>query len=786
MKKTAIDYLYDKCSLKEKQKKEWYVPAIDAIVDYMTTLSCNDKSDIESDMQIFDGNTPADFISEFLKPFIPDGGTGTLDTGHYAMGFTGPDTNKELGSMPSYLPKVGFINQIKDRLVGEYIRQYSDLQVYNRDPKAIMERNQKLDSYLKKLVEKIILDLIQSKTSQEEIDEIDFDKVEKDFLEDWVDEETIQYQNRLNIINDLTKSDIQYIHAFIHWLATENVVTYRRLKGVDFKKEIVDPREYYRIPNSNTPFIKDDPAGMRVTYINIHDIIANYQDEISAEDVTYLKDLISSGKHGSSYGATSHQIMSRRMNLAITPNKDIHLFSSSDTVPQYHIVMQSVKPIKILTYSSLDGSIREMEVDKGYTLSPDIGDLNLRSIDTFETIEFTRIGEKDAGIYIKPTVLDVQIGQLPYNGTQGYLGTGKCNPIPRRVAGLEALYKYYTLVQQKAVGKYRAWTIIPESILLDSEEMTKIDRLNYAKKDDLLIINSEDAGVADLQALRALVSQGTERFISMLGELRATIRREGLDEAGMNEERYGDGAANAGKAVTEYAITRATTASIGLFYTFNKVKEEDAMLDLAYSNQIFINGYKGSYFDKSTKKVVYVEIPSKDIDPTKIGVFVKNSIQEQEKKQAMMDFAFNMGQAGDTIVAIEALDSENATQIKKLVKDTVAKKEELDENFRRYEEEMKVQAEEIISKRDKDKQAHEASINSFREEMANIRKVLELDTQVVLKQMELENSDNEDVTNRLKDLEERKLEMRRLENNMKAYQNTFNNITKEKSKTTAK
>ena len=47
MKKTAIDYLYDKCSLKEKQKKEWYVPAMDAIVDYMTTLSCNDKSDIE-------------------------------------------------------------------------------------------------------------------------------------------------------------------------------------------------------------------------------------------------------------------------------------------------------------------------------------------------------------------------------------------------------------------------------------------------------------------------------------------------------------------------------------------------------------------------------------------------------------------------------------------------------------------------------------------------------------------------------------------------------------------
>jgi len=786
MKTNAFEYIYGKKSLSEKQKKEWYVNAADEIIDYISGLYVNDKESVKKDLELANGKVPIDFILEALRPYIPPEGKKELDSGHYGFTAINDKETPNAGTVPSYLVDVDFINQIKDRYIGEYIRQFSDLQVYNRDPDVVAERNKALHSHLKDLLEEYMLKLIEGK-QPEEIEAVDVEKERKEFVDKWVDDKTIEYQHRLNLLNDLSKADIIYTHSFLNWFSTEHAITYRSIYNESkMRKEAVHPLEYYRIPNNITPFIKDDVGGVRKYKLNINEIITFFQLELSTEDIAYIKEIIEKHHSGNGYTVPATLIKSRQFNHSDINNvNDSYTFCTGEEVNIYHIVLQTPYDIKILTYQDIaSGIIQKMEVDADYELDPDIGDIHLENFTTYKTIEFYRIGEKAAAVYTKPKEHEVQIGCLPYNGIVGYLGTGNCNPIPRRLAGLLALYKYYTLQQQRAVAKYKNWIIIPETLIQDGH-LTMEEKLEFAKKDDTLFISDEDASANSLQAIRVLVGQGAERYIETLTTLRESIRKEAMDIAGMNEQRYGDTSPTAGKAVTEYAITRATTASIGLFNTFNLLKEEDAVLDLAYAKQIFKNGYKGSYFDKATKHVIYVDIPAEEYDPKDIGVFVKNSIQEQEKKQVMIDFAFNMGQAGEPLIAIEALDSESATQIKRLIKDTIKERQQTEEAMRKYEEQIKAEVEQIISDRELGKQEHEAKMLAYKEEMANLRTNLELDTQILLKEMELDNINADESNTRKYELEERKINLKKLEMQLNLYQQNFKSmmdVKKEKVK----
>lgn len=769
---TAIGYIYDESSLKEKQKKEWYIDAIDKIIKYITELSINDKTEVQQNLNAADGIIDISFIKESLKAYVSEEERAQFDEGHNLYSISEAGIKPNAGTIPSYLPSVDFISQIKERFLGEYIRQYSELQVYSRDPKVVAERNRQLDKTIRVMIETSIMELIEGKKSEEEIEEIDFEKHEKEFLDKWIDEKTINYQHKLNIINDLTHADTLYIQGFLYWFATEQVVTYRDLYGINkLRKEVINPVEYYRLPNSMSPFIKDDAAGVRMYSINIHDIITYFQEDLTKKDIEYIKELIRDHKIGNGYSVPAHRLKDMR-DMSSLPSEDVVTFSKSQDINIYHIVMQSVYPIQILTYvSSIDGSIQQEEVSMDYTLDESIGDLKLEPIKTFVPIEMYRIGEKDAGVYIKPRELSVELEGLPYNGITGYLGLGKCNPIPKRIAGLSALYKFYTLQQQRAVAKYKNWLVIPESILEDSEEMSREDRLAYAKKDDVLFYNDEEASANTLQGMRAIIATNAERYIELLIKVKEDTRKEAMDVAGMNEQRYGDTNPNAGKAVTEYAITRATTASIALFNTYNTVKEQDALLDLIFSKPMWENGFKGTYYNKATNKVEYVDIPPEDGDLGQMGVYVKNGILESDKKKSLTDLAFSMGQNGQPLIAVEAIDSDSSTQIKRIIKDTMAEQEKLEESMRKYEEQVKLQVEQTINEREQTKMQHEGSITLLEEEMNNLRTALQVDADILIEviKSEKDNTNKQQLQQKQLEVEKRKEELKQKEMEFKAY-----------------
>lgn len=764
--KSALEFIYDRSSLASKQKKEWFIPAADAIIDYAIGLQINDKSNITSDLGLVQGKLDVKFIREALRAYIPPEGKADLDEGHnlYVFDENSYEDSKnrpDAGNLPTYLNSIDFIKTVRDRYVGEYIRQFSEMQAYNRDPEAVMERNRKMKKKIEDLVDDMIIKLLEGVQSKEELEDINLDKIREEFIENWVDEKTEQYQHRLNLLNDMVQADMKYLQGFVYWFATEHVYTYRGIYGDNqFRKEVVHPNEYFRLPNTVSPFVKDDMAGVRRYQLNIKEIITFFGDKLDKKDVDYIKDIVNNHKLGTDSAVSVEQIKKREITYGdLRDAKDNFKFSKGDLVDVHHIVLQSIKPVKLLTYVALDGTIQQTIVDKDYQLEEEIGDKDLESIDTFETIEWYRIGFKDSGVYIKPEKLAVQTNSLPYNGICGFVGSGICDPIPRRIGGLSALHKFYTLMQQRAVAKYKNWLVIPESLMEDSEELTREEKLTYAKQDDILYINDEEVNANTLQALRAVIATNAERYIDILSSLIESTRKTALDIAGMNEQRYGDTSPNAGKAVTEYAITRATTASIALFYTYNAMKEQDAMLDLQYSKQLWKNGYKGSYYDKNTRKVQYVEIPPEEESPSDIGVFVRNNTDDEEKRSAMLEFAFAMGQNGQELVAIEAIDTDSAIEIKRVVKKAMKHKEELETQMRKYEEQMKLEVENIISQREEASRAHDSKLTVYKEEMANMRTIIESDTKLLIAMEGTEDTDNNEIEKKRLELQERKLEL---------------------------
>ena len=773
MKNNAFKYLHDDNSLSSKQKEDWYVNAADSIIEFATSLGINNKSVVEKDFKLGFGEVDLKFIKEALRPYIPVEEKSTLDEGHYLVN---PGTAiEDAGVLPSYLPNIDFMNQIKDRFIGEYIRHYTDFQTYNRDPSAVLERNQALEKHIRGLIQELIMKLIEERMDEEDAAEIDIEKEEKKFTEEWVDKKTIQYQARLNLLNDETKAEMKYIEGFLYWFTTEHCYSYRDIVDGKLRKEIVNPLEYYRIPGSLSRLVKDDIAGVRKYQLNVREIIALFQDKLDKEDIDYIKGLVENGSSTGEYIVNSDMIMSRQIYNRIGADKgdlltQYNFATTTGDVNVYHIVMHATTPIKILTYRDLDDTIKELKVDREYEMDEELGDIHLRTHMTTTVIEFYRFGDQHVGVYTKPEPVKVQNGFLPYNGITGYLGTMICNPIPRRVSGLLALYKYYTLQQQRAVAKYKNWMIIPDSVLQDSADMTREERLEYAKLDDVLFIADDEVNANTLQAIKSLVMQGAERYIEMISGLRKEIRSEALDAAGMNEQRYGDAGKGEGKAVTEYAITRATTASIGMFNTYNIMKEEDAMLDLAYAHELWKRGYRGSYFDKNTNKIVYVDIPAEDY-PADIGVFVKNGIKEEEKKQAFKELAFNMSQNGEPLIAVEALGSENATDIKRTIIDSIRHKEELEMQMRKYEEQMKVQAQTLMNENEELTRQHEIELLIYKEEMANIRNTLDNDTKILDTMLKLEGSNSSEIEKRKFELEERKQQLKESESKLSNYLN---------------
>lgn len=728
-------------SEKEKQSEEWYIKCINYIID--RALAEDEKSEV-------------------IKHFNASNGEIDESTIQYALSPYGKDVQQQAKQIrfPNTIRDLDIIVPIKERYMGEYIKQYSNHQVYIHDSDSVFERNEQLKAAVKSKIFAKFQELIET-GDESVLEDLDIEAFSKEFIEEWVDERVIRGQRRLDLINDLTNSTVNYIQAFLYWFATEEVYSHRRVVNNELKKEIIPPWEYYRIDSGNL-FVEDDDMGVRKYKMSINQIIDEFRDEFQGSqgkrDFEYLRSLLDKySTSGDPISVQTSLIMDRKAweiydgnsIYKAKPNTNLDITDASRLLDVYHCVWKTEKEIRILKYADpLTGEIKETEVSPDYELDAMSGDISLTKDYINEVYESWRFGGRFEGVYLPARPVEVQrqevnnssICKLPYNGLTGLLKHNAKRPVPSRLIAYQELIKLYNFQREKAIAKFKTFNLIPESILLDSDEMTLEERFHYAAMDDILPFRDIDMEPGVYQAIKSLYNQGAERYITILTEVIESLKRDAMDEANMNEQRFGDIGQQAGKSVTEYAITKATTGSILMFEMFNKFKERDYMADLDYSKAAWVDGKQGSYIDPNTKDVVYVDIDGVSDLGTNWGVFIRNSALEEEKLKQYREIAFAASQGGEYGVAADAVHSENSTEIRKIIKKAQKAKEEYQKNMEESRNQMQERIAQLEQEKTEKEKLHDEKITKIKEHASTNRKIMEIELGIMKLEAEFEKT----------------------------------------------
>lgn len=743
---------------------DWYVPTIDYIIN--RAISADNKTEVKENLKYANGEIDKKTYDYVSKKY----GTDEVP-------------------LPADIRELDLITPIKERYIGEYIRQHSNYQVFNNDYDSIILRNQELATKVNSMLAQSLINYLNSDTetgmASEEVPDIE--KFAEEFIENWMDERAIQATNKIKLLESLTDATVLYIQGFFYWWATEQVYSYRTIRNNDVVKEIVSPLEYYRVKGESL-FAEDDPMGMRLRYVSINDIISHNRDALKETDKKYIDELYKISNNASSSEAITVdiQLVENRREFSYYADKG-HVSNSSNyafadnskRIPEYHIVWKTLTKVGYLVYWNELGQIEETVVDETYKFNEDAGDIDIEWDWIDEVYEAYRYGLEATGIYIPPKPIDIQREninnvsecKLPYNGITGLLHDNKINPIPRRIAPLMALYRIYTLQQERFVAKYKGDILpIPESIMSDSDNFTRIERLNYILSDNYLFYNDQSVDPQLLAYLRAIGNSGIERYIETLSQLRKQIKDEAWELANMNEQRFGDINPNAGKSTTEYAITKSTTGSILMFEMFNKFKETDYKADLDYSNVAWIDGKAGSYYNKDTKKVVYVNVEPMELYSDNIGIYFENSTLEEERLAALRDLAFSAAQNGDFDIAAEAINSDSSVFITRLIKQEMKARRELSQQLQLAEQEAKAKEAEEQTKRDSQQRRHDYDIEELKQkgniEVAYIKADVEI-MKMVSSGGEIPDEFENEYKNAMLRLKERDLELKERDQGIK-------------------
>lgn len=620
-----------------------------------------------------------------IKAFL-DAANGIVDesTYKYVMA-TYNSVNGRKEDLPGKIRDVDFITPIKEKYIGEFINTYNNYQVYNADIEVVTKRNKDLRIALDSLLRQQFINIMNANGVQTGEPSKELPSA-KDFMKEaaanWIDEEAAKGQKTLDLLNSIIKANEKYIQAFYYWFTTESVYSYRDVRYNDVVFEIISPLEYYRIDSGNL-FVEDDDYGMREFEVNINDIIGEYQEILSKKDIAYIKDIIHNHESTGEYAVTPLMLRSREVEFNPTINTQssapYHSLPSTGVLKAHHCVFKLPMKRAILSYLNAYGEVEQKVVNEDYVLDTTIGDINLDYTYILQCWEAYRFGDKDWGVYTKAQPCIVQREEvnnlnhckLPYNGLSRLMLLNNPKPIPYRLLPYLALYRLYTLVEERTVTKFRSWLLIPESFLADTSDMTMEERLDAANRDGTLVFDDSEIAKQQpsLQAIKEIANTTMINYLTTLNQIKQSIKQEAYELANMNDQRAGDIQARAGKAVTEMGLNQALMGSVWSLKIFDSFRSRDMEANLDAAKIAWIDDFEGSYVDPNTNEIVQLRVNGTDFVNSNFGIFVGNSADLNEQVRKLEEIAFSAAQNGNFDVAAEAACNHNVSSLRKYIKD---------------------------------------------------------------------------------------------------------------------
>ncbi len=621
---------------------------------------------------------------------------GYLDSEQYKLIQNPYNKQKDDDSNPvqfnALLQNFNILRGIANLLMGEFGRRGHEYQVAQINPSDEMAFKDGLDivikDYYAQAVANSLLDFGLD-VGQQAKQLPPLEQYVAEFKGRFDETRLISGQEVLDYIKYNCDLDSKYLDLYWDWIVTGGFYSYKDVNHDDVSFEVVPRHELYVPTESHSRFIEDYSFAVRRRVLPVYKVVDIFRGRIEEEVIDALEKEIQSGVslQFSDIQMTGRNGALRLPTLHVSSSNFNILNSATNGVELFHVVYKTWKPYYVLTY--IDPILGEstMEVGEGYVLNKAQGDIRLEKF--WENILYE--GYRCLGYYLdcKPLLenrADLNqegLQKLPYNGTHERSSTGEIQSLIKE--GLPYQRKINVLHYQveKLINKNKdKLTVMPYGLVPRKKGMDTKSQMYHADATSILWVDETAPNAAHAAQMIKVLDMSLGNFIKeALGIIQAT-KQEYWESIGMNAQRYADVGQNAGKAVTEQAITRSAIITYELTRQFDKVIEKDyaGLLDL--SKLAYINGKKAKYI-RSDSSIAFLNMNqdgAKEHSENSYNVFVRDSSMMTEAILAMRGQAVNLIQnGGDMAVLGHLYQTNNVAKLTKILAD-------LDKGKREYEQ----------------------------------------------------------------------------------------------------
>ena len=743
---SAVDFPKQRVSWEEKQKPVWYCNCIDYVIGL--GMSINDRSEVETKINILHGDIPQEFYKKTLNPYNAD--------------------KEKYKRFPATMRNLDIMSDVIRRYVSEYHKSPHEFIVGASNPEIVLNKNAKLKQEILLAAEQAFVQEFQARFAKMQEDAaqqgIPADQLNpqnampnpeefvKNFEENYVDNESKQGQDLLEYIRSCTDDIVLYLNLFNQFVSLGECYSYTDVRGREIIKEAIPVLEAYPIPN-NKQFVEDHDMFARRMMLSYQQIIELFDDDLDKRDRDFLDTYYNrnnpSGKSTllySQYFETYADVCEKfsKEDRDLFKKQTINVYDANTTLFEvWHVVWKGQAKKGILTYVNEAGIIANRVVDEDYELNKAAGDIDIEWEYDNQIYEGYRIGTRMNGIYpIKARPIKYgRNDKLPYNGLMEVLPyLGKFSIITT-VTPFQIMRNIFAYHREMVIAKNKLLLLLLPKSLLGADPDDTIYRM--AADGVIYAYDEDDSNTVKLQQVR-LLNANMGDYIKQITELMESTRQEAWDTVDMNAQRYGEISQSAGVGTTQEAVARSSMGSIIIVEMFDQFRKRDYQRDLDYGKFAYIDGLDEGYFDNEGKRR-YISLDVNSYVYSDYGVFVKSDAKTKEKLEQLRQWAFSAAQNGDLDAALAAITGDNIPQIKDAIRRFNEIKQEHEAQMQQVEamlkqEEIQNRLKEIEAKGEQDrllenlKYSHELAL-----------KYVDIDTSI-------DNTD--DAKNRLAELSE--------------------------------
>lgn len=659
-----FDFPQQRVPNSRKKEADWYAACCDWII--AQGQNNRDSSQLEIKYGILQGKIPDEFYKKILNPYNA--------------------TNEKYTRFPATMRNYDLMKGIIRRYVSEYIKNPHDFIVGANNAEVVLARNAKLRQELAIIVQQKIAARIQQ-SYQDWVNggndpqqfnpqtALDVEAFVQEFNENYIDDISVQGQQILNVIKDITEDALFYARAYFDFVTFGEAYTYTDIVGNKIVKRVVSPRDAFPV-NTDNIFREDDDMfaeRRKLTYQQIVDEFDEYLDDKQREflETYYAKRSANASMELAfnvyesyfpdvckKYSKEDRELFKKEPNMMRDNNPDLY--------DVWHVVWRGEIRRCIVTYVNEVGLIDTRIEEDDYELSPSTGDISLDYIYEPQVYECTRIGTRNDAIYPygARAIAYNRKGKLPYNGINELLpGFGKFS-IVDIVTPYQVFYNIVAYHREMTLAKNKLNILMMAKSLLGKKPEETIYKM---LADGILYIDdTNDQGMLRAQQVRILQTNIGD-YLTQLGNLLAEIKQAASEQVDMTPQRYGEIANSAGKGVTEEAVMRGSMGTVIIEFMMDCMRERDYNRDMDYTKLAWIDGLNTSYRDVDGN-LKYISL---DVDKHIYADYIikaKNSVKEQDKLRQLQQYAFSAAQNGDNMMAIAAIEGDNVATITKLIK----------------------------------------------------------------------------------------------------------------------